>query len=51
MKFSRWDSQDVSETVAWILAAFAVMALVNLLSGSVPLARPDTPDYVRDHRR
>jgi hypothetical protein len=51
MKFSPWSSPDASEIVAWIVTAFAVMALVNLLSGSVPLERPRTPDYVRDHRR
>jgi hypothetical protein len=51
MKFFRGNSQDVSEIVAWIVTAFAVMALVNLLSGSIPIGRPSTPDYVRDHRR
>jgi len=51
MKFSRWSSQDVSEIFAWIVTAFAVLALVNLLSGSVPLERPQTPTFVRDQRR
>jgi len=51
MKLSRWNAQDVSEIVAWIVTAFAVMALVNLLSGSVPIGLPHTPDYVRDHRK
>ena len=50
MKFSRGNWQEASEIFAWIVTAFAVLALVNLLRGSVPLELPQTPTYVRDHR-
>jgi hypothetical protein len=38
-------------SAAWIVTGLAVLALVNLLSGSVPLQPPQTPTYVRNQRR
>jgi hypothetical protein len=51
MKYSGSKRRDAFEILAWIVTAFAVLALVNLLSGSVPLKPPQTPTYVRNHRR
>lgn len=51
MKFSDFERRDAVDAAAWVMAAFIVLALVNLsrgaLRGAVPPPLPPNPQIVR----
>lgn len=47
MKSSRSTRQDLVDIAAWLVAAFLVLALVNVLRGTAPPPLPPNPQLVR----
>jgi len=47
MKFSGSIWQDLVDIAAWVVAAFLVLALVNVLRGTAPPPLPPNPQLVR----
>ena len=46
MKFSRSTWQEIADIAAWVVAAFLVLALVNVLRGTAPPPLPSNPQLV-----
>ena len=46
MKFSRPPWHDLADIAAWVVAAFLVLALVNVLHGTAPPTLPPNPQLV-----
>jgi hypothetical protein len=46
MKFSRSTWHDLVDIAAWVVAAFLVLALVNVVRGTAPPPLPPNPQLV-----
>ena len=46
MKFSRSPRHDLTDIAAWVVAAFLVLALVNVLRRTAPPPLPPNPQLV-----